>query len=102
MLIVGSNRVPLSSRRWFGPNLSWVIGSSVSQMKNGQELTNCESHGWSVVCNLEELRTFLRHNVVDEVVLAVPLRSFHDLPPRLLPCANSRASFFAFCPICLI
>jgi exopolysaccharide biosynthesis polyprenyl glycosylphosphotransferase len=31
-----------------------------------------------LVCNLEDLRKFLRRSVVDEVVIAVPLRSFHN------------------------
>src|SRR5580700_5838297 len=30
------------------------------------------------MCNLEDLRKFLRRSVVDEVVIAVPLRSFHN------------------------
>jgi exopolysaccharide biosynthesis polyprenyl glycosylphosphotransferase len=79
MLIVGSNKRAIEFAKMVQskPELGYrIIGFADEEWEGTEEL---RSHGWSLVCNQEELRTFLRRSVVDEVVLTVPLRSFHDL-----------------------
>jgi exopolysaccharide biosynthesis polyprenyl glycosylphosphotransferase len=77
MLIVGSNDRAIRfgqaiERR---PELGYrIIGFADQRWKGAEEL---EKHGYSLVSDLETLPTFLRHTVVDEVVLALPIRSFH-------------------------
>ena len=79
MLIVGSNKraIEFAKTVQSKPELGYrIIGFADEEWAGTEEL---RSHGWSLVCNQDDLRTFLRRSVVDEVVLAVPLRSFHDL-----------------------
>jgi len=79
MLIIGANQraiefaKTLQSKSELGYR---IIGFADNDWAGVGEL---DKHGWSVVCKLEQLRTFLRRSVVDEVVIAVPMRSFHDL-----------------------
>jgi exopolysaccharide biosynthesis polyprenyl glycosylphosphotransferase len=78
MLIVGTNRRALDfakairSRPELGYN---IIGFADQEWSAGPELT---ADGFSLVCGLTTLPTFIRHNVVDEVVIALPIRSFHS------------------------
>ena len=79
MLIVGSNRRAIEFARKIQskPELGYrILGFADAEWAGIGEL---ERHGWPLVCGLGDLRTFLRRSVVDEVVLTVPLRSFHDL-----------------------
>jgi exopolysaccharide biosynthesis polyprenyl glycosylphosphotransferase len=39
--------------------------------------------GYTLCCGLAELPAYLRHNVVDEVAIYLPLRSFHEHTSRL-------------------
>jgi exopolysaccharide biosynthesis polyprenyl glycosylphosphotransferase len=79
MLIVGSNKRAIEFAKMVQskPELGYrIIGFADDEWAGAEEL---RSHGWSLVCQQDDLRTFLRRSVVDEVVVAVPLRSFHDL-----------------------
>jgi exopolysaccharide biosynthesis polyprenyl glycosylphosphotransferase len=79
MLIVGSNRRSIEFARKIQskPELGYrILGFADAQWAGIGELQN---YGWPLVCGLEDLRLYLRRSVVDEVVLTVPLRSFHDL-----------------------
>jgi exopolysaccharide biosynthesis polyprenyl glycosylphosphotransferase len=79
MLLVGSNRRTLEFARRIQsqPELGCrLIGFADQEWAGTAELQN---HGLSRLCDLDGLRIFLRRSVVDEVVLTVPLRSFHDL-----------------------
>jgi len=79
MLIVGSNKRAIEFAKMIQskPELGYrIIGFADTEWAGTVEL---RSNGWSLVCDQDDLRTFLRRSVVDEVVLAVPLRSFHDL-----------------------
>jgi exopolysaccharide biosynthesis polyprenyl glycosylphosphotransferase len=78
MLIVGSNRRAIQFAKTIQskPELGYrILGFADDEWAGSEDLRN---NGWSLVCNLDNLRTFLRVNVVDEVVIAVPLRSFHN------------------------
>ena len=78
MLIVGSNRraIEFAKTVQSKPELGYrVIGFADNEWDGIEDL---QKNGLRLVCNLEELRTFLRRSVVAEVVIAIPLRSFHD------------------------
>jgi exopolysaccharide biosynthesis polyprenyl glycosylphosphotransferase len=78
MLIVGANRracdfaKAIQSR----PELGFRIIGFADQAWPG--LHEIQENGFSLVCGLTSLPAFIRHNVVDEVVMALPIRSFHE------------------------
>jgi exopolysaccharide biosynthesis polyprenyl glycosylphosphotransferase len=79
MLLVGSNRRTLEFARRIQsqPELGYrLIGFADQEWAGTEEM---QDRGLSRLCDLDDLRTFLRRSVVDEVVITVPLRSFHDL-----------------------
>jgi exopolysaccharide biosynthesis polyprenyl glycosylphosphotransferase len=78
MLIVGTNRraIEFAKTTRSKPELGYrILGFADDEWAGAADL---RTNGWSLVCNLQELPRFLRRSVVDEVVIAVPLRSFHD------------------------
>jgi exopolysaccharide biosynthesis polyprenyl glycosylphosphotransferase len=78
MLIVGSNSRAIEFAKMIGskPELGYrILGFADDEWAGSPELAH---QGWSVVCSLKDLPEFLRRSVVDEVIIAVPLRSFHD------------------------
>ncbi len=78
MLIVGANSRAIEFARSMRskPELGYrILGFADDEWSGSEEL---EKNGWSLLCDLDGLRTFLRRSVVDEVMIAVPLRSFHD------------------------
>jgi exopolysaccharide biosynthesis polyprenyl glycosylphosphotransferase len=77
MLIIGTNRraVEFAKTVQSQPELGYrIIGFSDEDWAGSRELS---AHGFSLLCDLTALPAFLRHNVVDEVALALPIRSFH-------------------------
>jgi len=77
MLIVGSNRRAIEFARTIQskPELGYrILGFADEEWAGSSEVTRA---GWSIICDFGGLRPFLRRNVVDEVVLALPFRSFH-------------------------
>jgi exopolysaccharide biosynthesis polyprenyl glycosylphosphotransferase len=78
VLVVGSNRRAIEFAKTISkPELGYcIIGFADEEWAEVGEL---QRSGYSLVCNLEQVPAFIRNHVVDEVVLAVPLRSFHDL-----------------------
>jgi len=78
MLIIGSNRRAIEFAKTIEskPELGYrIIGFADDEWAGSEELRKL---GRPLVCNLDDLRTFLRRSIVDEVAIAVPLRSFHD------------------------
>lgn len=78
LLIVGTNAraIEFADRIQASPELGYrIIGFADRDWTGNEQL---RSHGYSVACDLDELPGFVRTNVVDEVVIALPLRSFHD------------------------
>jgi exopolysaccharide biosynthesis polyprenyl glycosylphosphotransferase len=77
MLIVGTNRRALDFARAIRsrPELGYkIVGFADDEWLGLSEL---RADGFSLVCGLTTLPTFIRHNVVDEIVIALPIRSFH-------------------------
>jgi exopolysaccharide biosynthesis polyprenyl glycosylphosphotransferase len=83
VLVVGSNRRAIEFAKSIRskPELGYcVIGFADEDWAEVGEL---QRWGYSRVCKLAEVPAFIRSHVVDEVVLAVPLRSFHDLASEI-------------------
>ena len=83
MLIVGSNAraVQFADKIQARPELGYrVIGFADEPWEGIGQLSK---NGYSLACNLESLPEFLRKSVVDEVVIALPIRSFHDHASRI-------------------
>jgi len=78
MLIVGTNRraIEFAESIQAKPEMGYrVLGFADDEWAGAEDL---RKNGWSLMCSLDNLQSFLRRSVVDEVVIAVPLRSFHD------------------------
>jgi exopolysaccharide biosynthesis polyprenyl glycosylphosphotransferase len=83
MLIVGSNSraVRFAKNIRSRPDLGYsILGFADSEWDGAEDL---KQHGYSLVSDLEHLPEFIRHTVVDEVVLALPMRSFHTNSAQL-------------------
>jgi exopolysaccharide biosynthesis polyprenyl glycosylphosphotransferase len=78
MLIVGTNRRALDFAKAIRsrPELGYKIVGFADQEWSG--VPELRADDFSLVCGLTTLPTFIRHNVVDEVVIALPIRSFHS------------------------
>lgn len=77
MLIVGTNvrALQLAKKIDLDPALGYRLLGFVDEEWSGLEVLRGE--GYSLVCNFDTMRVFLRENVVDEVVMALPMRSRH-------------------------
>jgi exopolysaccharide biosynthesis polyprenyl glycosylphosphotransferase len=78
MLIVGTNSraIDFANRTASRPELGYRVLGFVDQEWNGLE--DFRKSGFPVVCNFENMADYLRKTAVDEVVIALPLRSLHD------------------------
>jgi exopolysaccharide biosynthesis polyprenyl glycosylphosphotransferase len=77
MLIVGTNRRAIQFAKTIQsrPDLGYrIIGFADTNWSGSDEL---KKHGFNLVSDLDSLPGFLRHAVIDEVTLALPIRSFH-------------------------
>jgi exopolysaccharide biosynthesis polyprenyl glycosylphosphotransferase len=77
MLIVGTNvrAVQFAKKIESDPALGYRLLGFVDDEWSGLEAVR--DGGYSLACNFEGMRAFLRENVVDEVVMALPMRSRH-------------------------
>jgi exopolysaccharide biosynthesis polyprenyl glycosylphosphotransferase len=77
VLIVGTNRraVEFAANLQDNPELGYRLIGFADQ--TWDEIDQFRRTGHSLVCDLKSLPDFLRTNVVDEVVIALPIRSFH-------------------------
>ena len=83
LLVVGSNRRAIQFAKTIQsrPDLGYrIIGFADTPWTGSAELAK---HGFAVVSDLDNLPDFLRHSVVDEVALALPIRSFHPSSARV-------------------
>lgn len=78
MLVVGTNPRALAFTRRIQarPELGYRIVGFADDDWNG--LTEFNASGYSIVSTFAQLPNFLRSNVIDEVVIALPIRSFHS------------------------
>lgn len=78
MIIVGANKraVEFVRKIQASPELGYRIIGFADQPDFAPEVL--VNSGYTVVCDLDSLPDFLRTNVVDEVIMALPMRSFYS------------------------
>lgn len=94
MLIIGSNAraVEFADKIQATPELGYrVIGFADQHWDRIEQLSE---KGYSLVCNLDNLPEFLRKSVVDEVVIALPIRSFHDVASQIAALCEQQGILF--------
>ena len=84
MLIVGTNQRAVDFARQITsrPELGYKVAGFVDDDWNGIE--RFESTGYTRCCDFSGLADFLRHSVVDEAAIYVPLRSYYEHAARLV------------------
>jgi exopolysaccharide biosynthesis polyprenyl glycosylphosphotransferase len=77
VLIVGTNNRALAFAHKLhdSPQMGYRVIGFVDQDWAGADLLR--QSGFKLACNFDGAQEFLRSNVVDEVVMALPMRSFH-------------------------
>jgi len=83
VVIVGSGSRAVEFARWLvaRPELGYRITGFADQNWDGMDAF--QRSGYALACDLGAFAQFLRTNVVDEVVLALPFRSMHDQASRI-------------------
>lgn len=83
VLIVGTNSraIDFCHKLQSHPELGYrVIGFADTEWAGAQAL---RVQGGRIVCDLADLTHFLRQSIVDEVIIALPIRSFHSLASKI-------------------
>jgi len=83
MLIVGSNSRAIEFAKFIPLRPEWgyeVLGFADDEWAGVHQL---HAAGFPLVCDFAGLPTFLRRNVIDEVLIALPVRSFHEHASRI-------------------
>jgi exopolysaccharide biosynthesis polyprenyl glycosylphosphotransferase len=98
LLVIGTNaRAMTLVRRIQGkPELGYRILGFADEAWAG--LDEFKKQGYALVTDLETLPSYVRRNVVDEVVLALPIRSFHTLASRIAWACEQQGIIVRFMP----
>lgn len=94
VLIVGSNAraVQFAEKIQSRPELGYhIIGFADDEWAG---LDRLRSNGHALVCGLDDLAQFFNHNVVDEVVIALPFRSFHHSASQIASACEEQGIVF--------
>src|SRR5499427_2158183 len=84
MLIVGSNSRAIEFAKTIPHRPEWgchIVGFADDDWAGVDDL---HTAGFKRVCDFAALPTYLRHNVIDEVVIALPVRSFHEHSSKIV------------------
>jgi exopolysaccharide biosynthesis polyprenyl glycosylphosphotransferase len=84
MLIVGSNLRAIEFAKTIPHRPEWgchVVGFADDDWHGVDEL---HTAGFERVCDFASLPTYLRRSVIDEVVIALPVRSFHEHASKIV------------------
>ena len=84
MLIIGTNERAIEFAREITsrPELGYKVVGFVDDDWSGIE--KFESNGYNRCCNFSSLADFLRHSVVDEAAIYLPLRSYYENAAELV------------------
>jgi exopolysaccharide biosynthesis polyprenyl glycosylphosphotransferase len=83
MLIVGSNPRAIQFAKNVPNHPEWGCTVTGFADDNWAGADDLQAQGFSVVCDFAGLPAFLRHNIIDEVMIALPVRSFHEDASRI-------------------
>ena len=98
ILIVGTNRRSLNfvENIEARPELGYrIVGFADRDWDGSEEFRNS---GQKIVCTLDDLPGFFRKSVVDEVLIALPMRSFHDDATRIAALCEEQGIMFRVLP----
>jgi exopolysaccharide biosynthesis polyprenyl glycosylphosphotransferase len=98
LLVIGTNARALTLvRRIQGkPELGYRILGFADEGWAGLE--EFRKHGYPLVTNLDDLASYVRRNIVDEVVLALPIRSYHTLASQIAGACAQQGIIVRFMP----
>jgi exopolysaccharide biosynthesis polyprenyl glycosylphosphotransferase len=78
LLIVGANSRAIQFAKNVPRHPEWACRVTGFADDDWAGVDAVRAAGYEVVCDFESLPFFLRRNVVDEVMIALPIRSFHE------------------------
>jgi len=98
MLIVGSNAraVKFASALQSRPDLGYRVMGFADRKWDG--LAHLGDSGFELVCGIDELPDFFRTHVVDEVLIALPVRSAHEEASRIAHLCEEQGILFRILP----
>ena len=98
MLIIGTNAraLELVDRIQSKPELGYRILGFADENWSG--IDEARKRGLPMVADLEALPAYMRRNVVDEVVLALPIRSFHTYASQIAATCEQQGIIVRFLP----
>ncbi len=98
MLVIGTNprALELVDRIQHKPELGYRILGFADENWNGIE--DFKKTGLTLVSDLDALPAYVRRNVVDEVVLALPIRSFHTFASQIAAACEQQGIIVRFLP----
>lgn len=98
MLVIGTNAraLQLVQRIEGKPELGYRILGFADEEWVGME--EFKKQGHSLVTTLDALPSYVRRNVVDEVVLALPIRSFHGFASHIAAACEQQGIIVRFMP----
>jgi len=96
MLILGTNRraIEFAKRIQSRPELGYQILGFVDDGWDG--LQAFHGTGNTICCDLVGIRHFLRHHVVDEVAIFIPLRSFYEYASQVVSLCEQHGILIRF------
>jgi exopolysaccharide biosynthesis polyprenyl glycosylphosphotransferase len=98
LLIVGTNirAVGFAKSIQSKPELGYrIIGFADGEWGGMEEF---RASGYRLLCSLDELPSFFRKSVVDEVLIALPIRSLHDDASRIAALCEEQGILFRLLP----
>ncbi len=98
LLVIGTNprAVSLVKGIQSKPHLGYRILGFADEEWPG--LSEFHSLGYPLVSDLDTLPSYVRRNVVDEIVLALPIRSFHTYGSRIAEACEQQGIIVRFMP----
>ena len=84
VLIIGTNprAIQFTKKLLATPELGYHLVGFADNDWMG--LDKFEKNGFQLVCDLDNFQSFIRDNVVDEVIVVLPLKSFYDQASQLV------------------
>jgi exopolysaccharide biosynthesis polyprenyl glycosylphosphotransferase len=84
VLIIGTNRraIQFAEKLLSSPELGYRLIGFVDN--EWIEIDNLRNNKNRLVCNLDNFQSFIRNKIVDEVIIALPVKSFYDQASRII------------------
>lgn len=101
LLIIGTNAkaIKLANRLISDKKRGYAILGFVDD--DWEKITNVQTTGLQIVSNLKNFTAFIRNNVVDEVLLCLPIRTFYSQSLQILTACEEQGVKIRFLPVFL-